>query len=99
MQETPKKSEQGLEELHAFITHTLPLTYHLTFRLNSFSFLFLSLKVKCESYIHAYIHTYIHPLISFLKQGFSKIITKNMITNKKEYNKYIKSRLVKLSQG
>ena len=37
------------------------------------------------------VHTYIHPLLSFLKQGFSKIVTKNMIKNKKEYSKYIKS--------
>ena len=26
--------------------------------------------------------TYIHPLVSFLKEGFSKIITKSIITNK-----------------
>ena len=29
-----------------FTTHTCPITYHSTFRLNSFVFLFLSLKVK-----------------------------------------------------
>ena len=27
-------------------------------------------------------HVYIHPLVSFLKEGFSKIITKSIITNK-----------------
>ena len=30
-----------------------------------------------------------YPLLSFLKQGFSKIITKSIITNKMEYSKYI----------
>ena len=45
------------------------------------------------------IQTYMHSLLSFLKQGFSKIITKNMITNKKEYSKYIKSGLVTLSKS
>ena len=42
-------------------------------------------------------NTYIHPILSFLKNGFSKIITKNIyhiIANKWEYNKYIKSDLV-----
>ena len=29
-----------------FTTHTCPITYNSTFRLNSFVFLFLSLKVK-----------------------------------------------------
>ena len=44
-----------------------------------------------EEYVYTYI--YIHPLFSLLKQGLSKMITKNiyMITNKKEYSKYIKS--------
>ena len=40
-----------------------------------------------------------YPLLSFLKQGFSKIITKSIITNKMEYSKYIKSGLVKLSES
>ena len=43
--------------------------------------------------------TYIHSLSSFLKQGFSKIITISIITNKIEYSKYIKSGLVKLSKN
>ena len=40
-----------------------------------------------------------YPLLSFLKQGFSKIITKSIITNKMEYSKYIKRGLVKLSES
>ena len=37
---------------------------------------FYTFCVMIHTYIHTYIHTHIHPLLSFLQQGFSKIIAK-----------------------
>ena len=51
------------------------------------------------SALHTNIHACIHPLLSFLKEGFSKIIAKNIIANKMEYSKYITSGLVKLPKS
>ena len=48
IRETQKCPSMAWKNFMLFTTHILPLTYHLTFRLHSFSFFFLSLKGKWE---------------------------------------------------
>ena len=46
--ETQKNPSMAWKNFMLFTTHTVPLTYHLRFCLFSFSFFFLSLKLKWE---------------------------------------------------
>ena len=46
--ETQKSPSMAWKNFMLFTTHTVPLTYHLTFCIHSFSFFFLSLKLKWE---------------------------------------------------
>ena len=46
--ETKKNPSMAWKNFMLFTTHTVPLTYHLRFCLYSFSFFFLSLKLKWE---------------------------------------------------